>query len=237
MGTRLQISMIAFIVMTFGILPAHADLITNGSFETPIVTPGSFENFTTGSTSITGWTVVGAEASIVSGTFSQECCSFPAESGSQWLDLTGDGTNSDTQGVEQTVSTTSGTPYTLSFWVGNVYDPTGIFGTTSTVDVRLGGASGTLLGAFTNSSTTTGTQVWEQFTTTFTATGSSTTLDFLNGDPGNDNSNGLDNVSLNPSGTSPVPEPGAAPLVGVMMIVGLGLLRRRQAAAKSLRLP
>jgi hypothetical protein len=49
----------------------------------------------------------------------------------------------------------------LSLWVGNVFDPTGIFGTTTTVAVRLGGLAGTLLGALTNSSTTTGTQVWQ----------------------------------------------------------------------------
>jgi PEP-CTERM motif len=93
------------------------------------------------------------------------------------------------------------------------------------VDVRLGGLGGTLLGAFTNSSTTRGTQVWEQFTTSFTATGSSTTLDFLNADPGSDNSNGLDNVVLTVGATG-IPEPGTLSLLG-LGIIGLGLVRRR----------
>ena len=201
-------------------------LITNGSFESPVVPVGSFTNFLSGSTLIPGWTVVGAAGgvSIVSGSFSQECCTFPAEDGAQWLDLTGLDTNS-VEGVEQTVATTPGTNYNLSFWVGNIFDPGGIFGTTSTVNVRLGGLGGTLLGAFTNSNTTRGTQIWQQFTTSFTATGSSTTLDFLNADPGNDNSNGLDNVVLT-VGAAGIPEPGTLSLLG-LGIIGLGLVRRR----------
>jgi Protein of unknown function (DUF642)/PEP-CTERM motif len=214
------------ICMLASFVPAKANLITNGSFETPVVPVGGFTNFPSGSTLITGWTVVGAAGgvSVVSGAFSQECCTFPAENGSQWLDLTGDGTNS-IEGVEQTVATTVGTRYTLTFWVGNVFDPTGIFGTTSTVDVRLGGLSGTLLGAFTNSSTTMGTQVWEQFTTSFVAVGSSTTLDFLNADPPTDNSNGLDNIVLTAS--SAVPEPGTLLLFGSGTLGLAGVLRRK----------
>lgn len=37
---------------------------------------------------------------------------------------------------------------------------------------------------------------WKRFTDTFAATGTSTTLVFQNGDPGNDNSNRLDNIAL-----------------------------------------
>jgi hypothetical protein len=225
----LQKLMVACWLMCFGSLPLWADIVTNGSFESPVVTTGGFQNFTGGSTGITGWTVVGSEASVVSGTFSQDGITFPAEDGNQWLDLTGDGTNSDSQGVQQAFATTSGTQYTVSFWIGNVYNPAGIFGTTSTVDVLLGGVTGTSLGAFTNSSITPGTQVWQEFSTSFTATGSSTTLDFLNGDPGNDNSNGLDNVVITRSGTSPVPEPGWVSGLGLALIVGLGLFRRRPA--------
>jgi hypothetical protein len=210
------------------VVSAQANLITNGSFETPVVPTGFFTNFFSGSTGITGWTVVGREASIVSNTYFSECCIFPAEDGKQWLDLTGDVSNT-VEGVQQTVATTAGTQYDLSFWVGNIFDPGGIYGTTSTVDVRLGGLNGTLLGAFTNSSTTKGTQVWEQFSTSFMATGSSTTLDFLNADPITDNSNGLDNVVLTAAGTSAVPEPAMLPLLGIG-IAGLVLLRRRAKA-------
>jgi Protein of unknown function (DUF642)/PEP-CTERM motif len=221
----------AALVATFCGLPLRADSIVNGSFETPVVPVGNFTNFTNGSTGITGWTVVGAPGgvSIVSGTFTQNGISFPAEAGTQWLDLTGDGTNSN-EGVSQSFATTNGTQYTLSFWVGNVDNPGGIFGTTSTVDVLFNGSP--LLDA-TNANTITGTQTWDQFTTTFTATGATSTLTFMNADPASDNSNGLDNVSVNLSGTpittSTVPEPSTLLLLGSGSLGLLGWARKKLA--------
>jgi hypothetical protein len=206
-------------------LPLRADLITNGSFEAPVVPAGNFTDFASGSSGITGWTVVGPAAgvSIVSGTFTTSGISFPAESGAQWLDLTGDGTNGK-EGVQQTIATTAGTQYTVSFWVGNVNDPNGLFGTTSSVDVLLGGSSGSLLLAATNSNAA-GPLTWQQFTTTFTATGATSTLDFINEDPSTDNSNGLDNVSVNPT----VPEPSTLLLLGSGSLGLLGWARRKLA--------
>lgn len=229
MRTNLRVLTIATLLVAAGVL--RADLITNGSFETPTVTDMSFTEFVPGgSVTIPGWTVVGAAGgvAIVAGDFSQGGISFPAESGLQWLDLTGLQTNS-TEGVEQTVATTPGSIYDLSFWVGNVDSPSTTFGTTSTVDVRLGGIDGSLLLAATNDSTSATTQVWQQFTAEFTAAGSTTTLDFLNGDPSNDNTNGLDNVTLTlkPT-TTAVPEPGALPLAA-LVIIALGFYRRRKA--------
>jgi hypothetical protein len=112
---------------------ASGNLITNPSFETPVVTAGSFENFSTGSTGITGWAVTGPAdtgVSIVSTTFVQDGVTFGAESGNQWVDLTGDGSNS-TEGIMQLVATTPGTNYALTFYIGNTTGG-GIFGTTST---------------------------------------------------------------------------------------------------------
>lgn len=221
----LMLAAVGFLI-SFSSLSLQANLIINGSFETPVVPVGGFTNFFSGSTAITGWMVVGPEASIVSKTYIAGCCTFPAEDGNQWLDLTGDVSNA-IEGVQQTVATSPGTKYTLTFWVGNVDDPTGIFGKTSTVNVLLGGTSGTLLATVTNSSTTT-TLTWQQFTETFTATGSTTTLDFMNGDPRSDNSNGLDNVVLNASGTTGVPEPATLPLF-VAGLLGLGFFQYRKA--------
>ena len=103
---------------------ARGNLITNGSFETPVVPVGGFTNYLSGSTLITGWTVVGPEASIVNGSYVSLGELFPAKDGVQWLDLTGDLSNA-VEGVQQTVTTTPGTSYTLSFWVGNVFQPGG----------------------------------------------------------------------------------------------------------------
>jgi hypothetical protein len=226
---------VCFVALVFfvmgGSLPLHAD-ITNGSFEDVAVPVGGFTAYPAGSTALTGWTIVGGTSddgpAVVSTTFVQEGITFVAEDGSQWLDLTGVNENS-TEGVEQTVATTMGTSYTLSFWVGNVDDTNtnGLFGKTSTVDVYI---DGTLLGSFENSSTTPNTMIWEQFTPTFTATGSSATIEFINEDPSNDNVNGLDNVALTPN-ASATPEPTTMILygTGLLGIMGLALSRKRLA--------
>jgi hypothetical protein len=170
-----------------------ANLIKNGSFETPVVGAGSYEEFGTGDT-FAGWKVVGAtgNVAIVSGTFTQDGFTFPAAAGSQWLDLTG--VSQTATGVQQTIATAAGTAYTLTFYIGNVDDPGGIFGTTSTVNVLVDGKQ---IFTATNSRGAGQTkQVWQKFTTTITATAAHTVIAFINGDPSNDTNNGLDLVSL-----------------------------------------
>ena len=65
--------------------------------------------------------------------------------------------------------------------------------------------NGTPILAAVNSGGTTTTN-WQQFTTSFMATGSTTTIEFLNGDPYPDNNNGLDNVVLLEPPPVPVPD-------------------------------
>ena len=165
----------------------------NGSFERPTVPPGSFALFSTGMT-FAHWKVVGASGNVgvVSGTFTQNGFTFPAGCGAQWLDLTG--TTETPTGVQQLLSTKSGTAYTVSFKVGNVVNPNGIFGTSSTVDVLINGAQ--VLAATNSRGTGQTKQVWKLFTLGFTAQGSTTTLAFINGDPSSDTNNGLDCVSV-----------------------------------------
>jgi Protein of unknown function (DUF642)/PEP-CTERM motif len=203
----------------------------NGSFETtvPAVGNAACGIFVSGSTSITGWTVVGpagTDVAVCNTNFVQSGISFLAENGSNWLDLTGLNSNN-AEGVQQAVATIIGDSYTLSFWVGNVDSPATGFGVTSTVNVS---ANGTSLGAFTNNCTTcTTTQQWTQFSDTFTATSVSTTLTFLNGDPATDNTNGLDNLVLTDNGPAGVPEPSSIVLVGSGLLGLAAWLRRRVA--------
>jgi hypothetical protein len=210
--------LVAIAAMGFSV-SAFANLITNGSFETPTVPVGSFSNFPTGSIAITGWTVFGPPVSVVSGSFTAGPFSFPAQDGIQWLDLTGP--TSGGGGVEQTVTTTPGQTYDLSFYVGNVSGAP--FGTTSKVGVLV---DGSLLTSETNS--TPGTTLnWELFTVSFVATSPSTVVGFENLDPSGDDSNGLDNISLALASTGAVPEPATLTLLA-LAFAGVGFARRRK---------
>jgi Protein of unknown function (DUF642) len=176
----------------------QTNLIKNHSFERPVVTPGTYRLFRTGKT-FSHWQVVGDSGyvAVVSETFT--CCgfSFPAKTGVQWLDLTGSNSNTAT-GVAQTVATTPGAAYTLTFYVGNIYDPHDGLGVSSTVNVWVDGQQ--VYRATNSRGKGKTSMIWQKFTTTIVATSSTTTIAFINGDPSNDNNNGLDAITLVPQG-------------------------------------
>jgi hypothetical protein len=232
-----RISSIAWGLLATGLLAGNesgaANLAANGSFETPTVPSGSFTNFSVGSSLLSDWSVVGPagqSVSIVSGSFAQNGVTFAAENGNQWLDLTGDGSNS-TEGVSQTITTIPGDKYSLSYYIGNTSGGS-IFGTTSTVNGSFGGV------AFsdTNSTADTTGLNWAQFTHTFVATGTSATLVFSNGDPSSDNSNGLDNIvvtNLGPITNVPEIDPASAASALVLLLGGVAVLRGRRTSRLS----
>ena len=178
-------------------MSAHAaNLIKDGSFETPLVPVGGFTKFVTGEV-FGPWTVVGVpgDVAIVSTTFVQNGIAFKAKAGKQWLDMTGFLSDRAT-GVAQTVKTVPGQSYVLTFSVGNVVDPSNVFGTTSSVDVQIDGVQqmrATYSGGVNNELR------WKRFSTSFVASAKLTTVAFLNADPLDDNSNGLDAVTLTPA--------------------------------------
>ena len=168
------------------------NLIKNGGFEQPLVGAGGYTLVNAGQ-SWGGWKVVGAAGNVapISTTFQQNGISFVAKAGKQWLDLTG-GTSNQKIGVAQTIKTTRGASYRLSFAVGNVVDPGGPFALTSTVNVLVNGHK--VLAATNKDGGKV--QAWKTFTLTIKATRAATTIEFQNGDGGSDNDNGLDAVSL-----------------------------------------
>ncbi|MDT7933793.1 MAG: DUF642 domain-containing protein [Sphingomonadaceae bacterium] len=206
---------------------AHANLITNGSFETPRVALGGYAQFFAGQ-SFGGWTVSGSDVVLIEQSYSEtddgNTVTFNADTGVQALDITGAG-NSGLNRISQTVVTRPGKRYALSFAVGVANDFNGgRFGTPSSIRAYAGG---NLLGTFTNSTLLPGGVNFRLFTTSFVAPSASTTIEFENatagGDAGGNYYAGLDSVDL----VIDTPAPAAVGLFGLSAL-GIGVARRRR---------
>jgi hypothetical protein len=205
------------VVITVALLgvPLRANLITNGSFETPAL--GGAGGFDIGSTALTGWTVINNGLwRIHSGDFG-----IFAPDGSYSLDLTGYNEAGTAQppyfgGVEQTISTIPFAVYTIRFAVGT---------NTGTSNIQV--SAGSLLDLA--SVTSSGGVQWTTYSSTFTALGSSTTIDLI-GNVTYGDLIGLDNVVVELDHTTGdgVPEPASWWLAGAG-IAGLSWRRRRLA--------
>jgi hypothetical protein len=205
--------------VTFGSTSANGGFV-NGSFENPTVAPGTFTNFTGGSTAISGWTVVGVDSALVNH-YVQNGITFQAQNGSNHIDLAGVASNSKTSGVTQNIVTQIGTPYELSFYVGSATDNNLFFA--STVDVTIAGGPRM---SFTNPTVPTDRVDWRLFTTSFTATSTLTSITFQNGSAANNFSSLLDNVSL-----IAVPEPSSI-ILFTLGTVAICVKNRRRSACR-----
>jgi hypothetical protein len=114
-----------------------------------------------------------------------------AYKGNAYLDLTGAWDCGAVSGVAQTVNTTPGTTYQLTFWLGNVAnDNPHRF---SIVNIYLNNG---LFGSFGNRHGSGNVQNWSKLKASFVAIGNTTTIAFINGSPKPDATVGLDAVSL-----------------------------------------
>lgn len=200
-----------------------SNLLANGSFESPGA--GCFA----GTTSLPGWTVTTGNIDIMDVT----CSDMAAADGTYFIDLTGShGAGAGT--INQTVATTVGAQYNLSFYFGGnpqwqtqAGNPFSIYpndGPIKSMDVLINGVQQ----GNTYSVDTTGLAYtnpdWMFESVTFTATSASTTLSFesLNGANGTVYGPLLDGVSL-----SPVPLPATALLL-LSGLGGLGMATRKR---------
>ena len=137
------------------------------------------------------------------------------------IDLAGESSNDMTSGVTQSVSTTIGVAYELSFYVGSATDNQYFFA--STIDLSIDGGSRM---SFTNSTTPGNMLDWKKFTVAFSAQNSNTSFTFYHGSGPDNYLSGLDNVSLD---VTAVPEPAS---IAMLSTGALGLLfacrKRRQ---------
>lgn len=225
----------AAVALAIGNVTAHANLLTNGSFENYNgITPGGDGSFAAGvgATTITGWTVYTASSNGVawigpSNTYG--IVSVDGTSGAS-LDLQGYGTGGPYGGVDQSIVTISGDTYALTFDLGGSPRDGGTY----SIDASAGSTSQTF-----NYTPTPGTAVnnWVSETLDFTATGSSTLISLLGTQSGGvEEYIGLDNADVEfVSGPSATPLPATLPLfAGGLGVIGLVTRRRKrktQAAA------
>lgn len=217
----------AFATLVAAAVPAHANLLVNGSFE-----QGAFVNqgnqtmsLAAGSIVIDGWTVLtDATAWINAG----NPFGLAASDGSRFLDLTNYSAGAPFAGMSQSFATMAGATYTLSFDLGG----SNAWGRPDALIASAAGTSAT----FTTgpASAATPNNDWYHESMTFTATGATTTLT-LQGSAGF-NYIGLDNVSVvlssGPGPVPAIPEPGTWALMLAGLAVVGGVAQRRKTARR-----
>ena len=211
---------------------AHANLLTNGSFDQGTFTGGSFgfplaQQLNPGDTTMPGWSVVSAEIAW----FKSGQAGIATQDGQYALDLTGFcdlglacGSPGVYGGVTQTVATLVGGTYHLGFYAGS-YAFNGVQPTlTATVD----GSTQNFLLDSTNQTA----GAWTALGLDFVATSASTSITFggVGGLRGSTFYLGLDNVSLDlTSAPTAVPEPGTYALM-LAGLAGVGFVARLRRA-------
>lgn len=204
----------AFAVSTIVAGAAGAVTVVNGGFESPTVSPGTFNTYDTGATAgfLTGWTVTTGTIDHIGAGYWQ------ASEGSQSLDLVG---FSGIGGIEQTVTgLTVGASYSVLF------DMAGNPGGLRTLIASMGMASQQFDFDATNTSITN--MGWVTYSLDFVAGATSGLLSFVSRDQSCCKGAALDNVRI-VENVAPIPVP-AAGLLLVGALGGMSLVRRRRKA-------
>jgi large repetitive protein len=170
---------------------ASTDLVVNGSFENPSIWKGNpFVTYYAGSTAMPGWTVGGNSVDLTGENY------WDAEDGDQSVDLSGYAPGS----VSQTISTTPGANYTLTWYMaGNPICGQPV----KTMHVLW---NGTLVDSpsFDDSGHSVTSMGWTQEQLNVTATGASSVVEFADATPDMSRCGStLDNVSLVPAVIAP----------------------------------
>mgnify|MGYP001549736178 FL=1 len=206
---------LALCTALFAATAAHANLLSNGSFES-----GAFVNqgndtmsLAAGSAVISGWTVATDTTAWIGPT---NPFGLSANDGSFFLDLTNYQPGAPFAGMTQTIATTPGAIYALSFDLGG----STFWGRPDSITASAAGTSAT----FTTPTTGTNND-WQHVSMQFMASSASTTV-LLQGAAGR-NYIGLDNASVDFVSAPAVPEPGTWALMLAGFAVLGGVVRRR----------
>ncbi|RTL42872.1 MAG: PEP-CTERM sorting domain-containing protein [Burkholderiales bacterium] len=205
------LSLVALLAATSFAHAGAVNLLTNGGFESTLVSNGSWIN----TASIAGWT---RTAGPGTGFEIRNNVAGAAQEGRNFIELD---TNGNTT-IAQSLSTlTAGTTYDLSFW----YSPReGVAASSNGIDVFW---NGLLLDSVTGLGARSG-NVWSQYQYQVVAKAGTNVLSFAATGTSDGYGGGLDNVSLS------VPEPGslALTLAGLAVVALLPRRLRRSAEAR-----
>lgn len=220
------VSMLAAVLAgtTLAASGASANLLINGSFESPTISFPFYENYgptnlgNYGGTSFSGWTITVNNVDIVS-----QVGGWPAGAadGVQYLDLVGYGS---TGGIAQSFATAIGQTYSLSFAYANNPGST----SSAAANVAVLGAPG-ISSVFTHSISTTNNLGWTIFSGWFIANSTTSVLDFSNTVGRNNGGVLLDAVNV-----TAVPEPATWGLM-LLGFLGVGFVSYRRSNKPAFR--
>jgi len=146
---------LGFIFFSFG---AQANLVLNGSFETGTSPGASYTALGTGSTAIADWSITSGSIDYIGGY-------WQAHDGTRSIDL--DGTSAGTIRASQSIATSIGQQYLVSFWMAGNPDGTPNI---KTVDVSFG-SSGAQIFKFDDTGFSKTNMGWKLESFLYTATG------------------------------------------------------------------